>query len=161
MKKTSLFGTLALAAALLIPAALFAAPGAPGHQHGGFSAGAPGNPKKTSRTIEITMTEKDDKMLFTPARIEVKRGEQIRFVLKNAGELDHEFVLATAKENLKHAQEMLKNPDMEHDDPNAKKVLTKNNGEILWRFTKRGTFQFACLIPGHLEAGMVGTIVVK
>jgi uncharacterized cupredoxin-like copper-binding protein len=138
-----------------------AGPGAQGHSHAAFSAGQPGNSKKPSRVVEITMSEGNGKMLFSPSRIEVKRGEQVRFVLVNAGELDHEFVLATPEENLQHAEAMKKNPDMEHDDPNAKKLEPRKSGEILWRFTKRGEFQFACLIPGHLDAGMHGKIIVK
>ncbi len=133
----------------------------PGHAHTTFSAGEPGNPKRTSRTILITMREGDGKMLFAPARVEIRRGEQIRFVLTNNGELEHEFVLATTEENIKHAEEMKKNPDMEHDDPNAKRVMPKKKSEIIWRFTKAGTFEYGCLIPGHRESGMTGTIVVK
>jgi uncharacterized cupredoxin-like copper-binding protein len=81
--------------------------------------------------------------------------------LKNSGELAHEFILATTDENLKHAELMKKFPEMEHDDPNSKTLQPKGNSEIVWRFTKRGTFEFGCLIPGHREAGMTGTIVVK
>ncbi len=121
-----------------------------------FSAGEPGNPKRTARTIMVTMTERDGKMLFAPNRIEVRRGEQIRFVLANSGYLDHEFMIATPEENKKHAELMQKYPDMEHDDPNGRTVKTKQKGELIWRFTKPGTFEFACLIPGHYEAGMYG-----
>ena len=70
-------------------------------------------------------------------------------------------VLANEKDNLKHAALMQKYPDMEHDDPNAKTVQPQGKSEILWRFSKRGTFEFACLIPGHREAGMLGAIIVK
>ena len=108
-----------------------------------------------------TMREGDGKMMFVPDRVEVKRGEQIRFVLENVGELDHEFILATTKENVKHAEEMKKHPEMEHDDPNAKRLKPKKKAEILWRFTKSGQFEYGCLIPGHREAGMTGTVVVK
>jgi uncharacterized cupredoxin-like copper-binding protein len=130
-----------------------------GHTH--FSAGVPGNPKKPARVVEVTMKEGDGKMEYVPNRVEVKRGEQIRFVLRNSGELAHEFILATTDENLKHAELMKKFPDMEHDDPNSKTLQPKAGAEILWRFTKRGTFEFGCLVPGHREAGMTGTIVVK
>ena len=85
------------------------------HGHESFSAGEPGDPNKPSRTVEVLLNEMD----FTPARIEVKRGEQIRFVLRNAGTEDHEFLLATTAENLKHAELMKKHPHMEHDDPNG------------------------------------------
>ena len=151
---------------LLVASLLALAAGAlpiPSYSHDAahFSAGEPGDPKKPARVVLINMREGDGKMMFMPDRVEIKRGEQVRFMLSNSGELDHEFVLATTEENLKHAEEMKKNPDMEHDDPNAKKLEPKKNGEILWRFTKRGEFQFACLIPGHLEAGMHGKVIVK
>jgi uncharacterized cupredoxin-like copper-binding protein len=129
--------------------------------HGTFSAGEPGDPKKPARVVKVKMFEDGKKMTFEPARIEVRRGEQIRFVLENNGDEDHEFVLATIKENQKHGELMKKFPDMEHDDPNAKRVMTYGNGELLWKFTKRGEFEFACLIPGHYEAGMHGSVIVK
>jgi uncharacterized cupredoxin-like copper-binding protein len=56
---------------------------------------------------------------------------------------------------------MEKNPDMEHDDPNSKRLKPKTKGEIVWQFTEAGTFEFACLIPGHYQSGMVGVIVVE
>ena len=124
--------------------------------HGSFSAGRPGDPKKPARVVEIKMFEGSGKMGYEPARIEVRRGEQVRFVLQNDGEEDHEFILATVAENRTHAEVMKKNPDMEHDDPNAKRLLPHGHGEIVWKFTKRGTFEFACLIPGHYEKGMFG-----
>ena len=152
----------------LIGAALFAVAAAllpviPGHSHDAahFSAGEPGDPKKPARVVLVNMREGDGKMMFVPDRVEIKRGEQIRFMLSNSGQLDHEFVLATTEENLKHAEEMKKNPDMEHDDPNARRVKPKKRDEIVWRFSKAGQFEFGCLIPGHREAGMTGIIVVK
>ncbi|ARQ02161.1 cupredoxin domain-containing protein [Pseudorhodoplanes sinuspersici] len=135
----------------------------PGHSHGygGFSAGEPGNAKRAARVVQVTMRESDGKMVFVPERVEVKRGEQIRFVLRNNGALEHEFVLASREDNLKHAEEMKKNPEMEHDDPNAKRLQPRKRGELVWRFTKAGEFEYGCLIPGHREAGMIGTVVVK
>ena len=129
--------------------------------HGHFSAGEPGDPKKPARTIKVVMRGEGKKMAFEPARIAVRKGEQIRFVLENADIDDHEFVLATVEENRKHAELMKKFPDMEHDDPNAKRLAPAAHGEILWKFTKGGTFEFACLIPGHREGGMFGKVVVK
>jgi len=123
--------------------------------------GKPGDPKKPARIVQIAMSERDGKMQFIPDRIEIRRGEQVKFSLRNNGELDHELVLATLEENLKHAVEMQKNPDMEHDDPNAKRLQPKKTGEIVWQFTKAGEFDFSCLIPGHREAGMTGKIIVK
>jgi uncharacterized cupredoxin-like copper-binding protein len=156
---TSIAG-FALAAILSGP--VHAGPGAPGHSHGHQNAfGEPGDPKKPARDVVVTMKEGDGKMLFSPDKIEVKKGEQVRFKIKNDGLLDHELVLATLADNLKHAEEMKKNPEMEHDDPNAKRVAPGKQDEIVWKFTKPGTFDFSCLIPGHREAGMFGTVVVK
>jgi uncharacterized cupredoxin-like copper-binding protein len=123
--------------------------------------GKPGDPKKPARVVQVVMREQDGKMLFNPDRIRIRKGEQIRFQLRNNGEVDHEFVVGTLEENLKHMKEMEKNPDMEHDDPNAKRLKPKSAGEIVWQFTKAGTFDFSCLIPGHREAGMFGTIIVE
>jgi uncharacterized cupredoxin-like copper-binding protein len=125
------------------------------HDH--FSAGEPGDKSKPSRTIEIAMNEMD----FAPANIEVKRGEQIRFVLRNVGTEDHEFLLATTEENLKHAELMKKFPKMEHDDPNGVRVAPKKSAEIVWKFTKVGTFEYSCLIPTHRDMGMIGHVTVK
>lgn len=130
-----------------------------GHNHGqeSFAAGEPGNAKKPSRTIEVQMSE----MEYTPSRIEVKRGEQIRFVIRNVGKEDHEFLLATTEENLKHAEVMKKNPKMEHDEPNGVRLAPSKSAEIVWKFTKAGTFEYSCLIPDHRDYGMIGRIVVK
>ena len=126
-----------------------------------FSAGVPGNPKKPARTVKVIMREDGKKMLFEPAQIAVRKGEQIRFVLQNDGTESHEFVLATVEENHKHGELMKKYPKMEHADPNARRLTPYTDGEILWKFTKKGSFEFACLIPGHYEAGMHGVVTVK
>jgi len=153
MKKTTTIGIALIAlAGATVPAMSHEQ-----HGHATYSAGEPGNPKKPSRTIEVTMSE----MAFSPFRIEVKRGEQIRFIVRNAGTEDHEFLLATTEDNLKHAEVMKKNPKMEHDDPNGVRLAPKKSAEILWKFTKAGTFEYACLIPDHRDYGMTGRIIVK
>ncbi|XUM24408.1 cupredoxin domain-containing protein [Bradyrhizobium oligotrophicum S58] len=153
MKTSTAIGA-ALATALII-----AVPADAHEAHGsrGYSAGEPGDPKQPSRTIEVLLSE----MEFTPARIEVKRGEQIRFVLRNTGKEDHEFLLATKAENLKHAAVMKKHPHMEHDEPNGTRLAPNKTAELLWRFTKPGTFEYSCLIPDHRDYGMTGHVAVK
>lgn len=132
-----------------------------GHDHAEEAAyGKPGDPKKPARIVQIVFREEDGRMLFQPNNLRVRKGEQIRFQLRNNGAVDHEFVVATLDDNLKHMKEMEKNPDMEHSDPNTKRLKPKATGEIVWHFTKAGTFDFSCLIPGHRQAGMFGTIVV-
>ena len=152
MKKMALIG-----AALTTLATAPLARSHENHVHETYSAGEPGSPREPSRTIEIEM----DEMTYEPIRIEVKRGEQIRFLLHNIGTEDHEFLLATTKENLKHAEVMKKHPHMEHDDPNGVRVAPKKSAEILWKFTKPGVFEYSCLIPNHREYGMLGHVTVK
>jgi uncharacterized cupredoxin-like copper-binding protein len=78
------------------------------HEH--FSAGEPGEPKKPSRTVKITMLEEGKRMLFEPDVVEARFGEQIRFVIYNEGTWNHEFMLATKAGNRKHAHLMKKFP---------------------------------------------------
>ena len=127
-----------------------------------FAAGEPGDPRKLSRIVRISMTEKEDgRMLFGPDALTVRKGEQVRFVLSNAGKIEHEFVLDSPEGNAAHKAAMTADPAMEHHDPNARQVQPATTGEFVWRFTKAGTFEFACLIPGHFEAGMKGIVTVK
>lgn len=120
--------------------------------------GKAGDPKKVTRTVTFTMS---DKMRFDPSRVTVKRGETVRFIAKNNGKLMHEMVFGTMKELMEHAEQMKKFPDMEHDEPYMTHVAPGKTGEIIWQFTKAGEFDFACLIAGHFDAGMVGKVIVK
>jgi uncharacterized cupredoxin-like copper-binding protein len=120
--------------------------------------GREGDPAQATRTLRVDMT---DAMRFTPAHITVKRGETVKLVATNKGQVLHELVLGTADELRKHAEMMKKFPGMEHDEPHMAHVKPGKSGEIVWQFTKAGEFQFACLIPGHFEAGMVGKVTVK
>lgn len=129
--------------------------------HGESLAGEPGKKSKVTRTVQVTMKESDDgKMLYMPASVEVKEGQTVRFAIRNAGETDHEFVLDTHDEIMEHKKVMEKFPEMEHDDPNSVRLAPGKSGEIVWKFTTSGTLKFACLIPGHYEAGMHGDLTV-
>jgi uncharacterized cupredoxin-like copper-binding protein len=131
-----------------------------GHE-GESLAGEPGQKAKVTQTIQITMKETDDgKMLYIPDSIQVKEGQTVRFAIRNSGEADHEFVLDTQEEVMEHKQVMEKFPEMEHEDPNSVRLAPGRSGEIIWKFTKSGTLTFACLIPGHYEAGMRGDVSV-
>jgi uncharacterized cupredoxin-like copper-binding protein len=127
----------------------------PGHDD---AFGKPGDPARVSRTVAVEMT---DAMRFIPASIAVKKGETIRFVVKNSGQLKHEMILGTIKELREHAELMKKFPEMEHEDPNQLSLDPGKTGELVWQFTRVGTFDFACLQPGHFDAGMRGKIAVR
>ncbi len=120
--------------------------------------GIAGDAKSVRRTIEITML---DSMRFSPDKIEVKLGDIVKFVVKNTGGVMHEFVIGTSKDNAEHAALMVKFPNMEHDEPYMAHVPPGKTGEIVWQFNKAGDFDFACLIAGHYQAGMIGRIAVK
>jgi uncharacterized cupredoxin-like copper-binding protein len=129
------------------------------HSHAEESeAGMAGDPAKVSRSIEITM---DDSMRFTPAQVSVKAGETVRFFVKNSGKVPHEMVIGTTAELQEHAEMMRKMPGMQHADANMVTVAPGKRGGMVWQFTKPGRYEFACLIPGHLEAGMKGVINVE
>ena len=118
--------------------------------------GIAGDPQQ-ARTVEVRMS---DDMRFRPGRIEVREGETIRFVVRNAGKILHEMVIGTPGELAEHAALMRKFPGMEHDEPYMAHVDAGKRGGLVWNFNRPGTFQFACLIPGHFEAGMTGTLIV-
>jgi uncharacterized cupredoxin-like copper-binding protein len=101
-----------------------------------------------------------DSMRFEPAAIDVRQGETVRFVIRNDGKLMHEFVIGTKEENDRHAEQMVKFPNMEHDEPYMAHVEPGKTGEIVWTFNRPGRFYFACLIAGHYQAGMVGRLSV-
>lgn len=128
-----------------------------GHSHASL-AGKPGDPAAASRTVDVTM---DDNMRFTPRRIAVKKGETVRFFIKNTGKLPHEMVIGTRDELEAHAEMMRKTPDMPHHaEANGILLAPGQRGGLVWQFDQAGAVDFACLVPGHLEAGMVGQIEV-
>lgn len=147
---------------------------ATGHAHGERDAHAHGAPGQhadpaagptalvVSRSITVRM---DDQMRFTPASIDVKAGETIRFVVQNAGQVEHEMVLGSAAEIREHAQAM-KQGTGHHDDHShgtgaAITVAAGGQGELVVKFDQATTLEMACLIPGHYEAGMRGTVKVS
>jgi len=119
--------------------------------------GIAGDAKSVSRTIRLTM---GDNMRFSNETISVKQGETIRFIVKNSGKMLHEMVIGTKKELDEHAAMMVKFPGMEHDEPYMAHVSAGKSSQIVWTFNRPGNFDFACLIAGHYQAGMVGKINV-
>jgi uncharacterized cupredoxin-like copper-binding protein len=142
----------ALSIIVLASAAAFA-----GGTHGDNPAGEPGKAAQATRTVNVDMT---DNMRFTPAEISVRQGETVRFVVKNSGSVKHELVLGTPEELKAHYALMMKMPGMEHADGNMVSVAPGKAGEVVWRFAKAGRVDFACLQPGHYDAGMKGLVDV-
>ena len=148
-----------------------------GHGHGDASAfGQPGTAAEADRTIEVVMVDN----YFEPERLAVRAGETVRFVIRNDGEFLHEFNLGTAAMHAAHQQEMATMMEhgmltptgldhdrmqmdhgagtMDHNDPNSVLVEPGKTAELVWTFTAATDLEFACNVPGHYEAGMVGEI---
>ncbi len=146
---------LALPCVLLSLSAMAA--GSHAGNHDDSAIGKPGVASKVTRTVTVDM--KDD-MRFHSSNFNVKQGETIRFVAKNSGKVKHEMVLGTENDLKAHYEVMKKNPEMEHADDNMVTVAPGKSGEIIWQFTSAGKVDFACLQPGHFDAGMKGLVNV-
>ena len=151
--------------------------GAAGHHGAAASIGEPGNAAEVGRTIKVVMKD----TAYLPTSVKVKKGETIRFAVRNAGELVHEFNIGTAAMHAEHQKEMMKMMEsgalqadrldhskmghgaggMTHDDPNSVLLEPKQSGEVIWMFSADAELEFSCNVPGHREAGMVGPIHIQ
>lgn len=113
---------------------------------------------EATRTLEVVMS---DDMRFTPGKVSVKQGETLRIVVKNAGKIMHELVIGDPASLAEHAEMMVKFPNMEHDEPYMAHVAPGETAEIVWTFNRAGDFEFACLLPGHYQAGMLAAVSVS
>lgn len=127
------------------------------HDHGTAALGEPGKASQVTRTVQIEMR---DSMQFVPSKLQVKQGETLRIVVKNSGQLTHEIVLGSEKDLKAHAELMKKFPEMEHSEPNMLTLAAGKTGELVWKFSRAGVVNFACLQPGHFDAGMKGQVRV-
>jgi uncharacterized cupredoxin-like copper-binding protein len=139
--------------------------------------GEPGQLNEVDRTIEIKMFDN----YYEPNQIDIKKGETVKFVVKNMGELVHEFNIATKEMHIKHQPEMLKMVAMEillgdridmkkmkeaaksdhsmaHSHSNSVLLEPNKIGELIWKFTTNTSLEAACNVPGHYQSGMVAKI---
>ena len=142
--------------------------------------GEKGKSSEVNRTIEIKMYDN----YYEPHEIKIKKGETIKFIVHNYGELVHEFNIATKKMHIKHQPEMMKMVEHEILLPNKidkkkmKKMSKKDHtmghshsnsvllepnevGEIIWKFSTNVNLEAACNVPGHYETGMVADIKIN
>ena len=150
-------GYTTIVAAFLTTSATAFASGNHAGGHDESPIGKPGLSTKIQRTITIEMS---DNMRYSPENVTVNKGETIRFVVKNVGQVRHELSLGTPEELAEHLEQMKKHPEMEHDEPSKITLDPGKHGEIVWQFTQPGEVHFACLMPGHYEAGMKGKVTV-
>ena len=128
------------------------------HPAGDSAIGQPGVAARASRSVRIDM---NDRMRFSPERLAVRQGETVRLVVRNTGQVPHELSLGTLQDLLAHREQMARQPGMTHAEPNQITLAPGQQGEIVWHFSRAGTVHFACLIPGHYEAGMRGEIQIR
>lgn len=161
MKKTALLAMGLTLATSIAPALLLASPG---HENGQMAVGMPAmHSQKPTRTINVILREdydRDRPFVFEPSDLTFAKDETVRLLISNEGDETHEFAMDTIDENAEHRELMAKFPEMEHDDPNAVRLDPGEKAEIVWTFNKSGTFEFACLLPGHYEGGMYGSLIV-
>jgi len=119
--------------------------------------GRAADPARARRVVRVDM---GDEMRFSPAEISVRKGDTVRFEIRNTGKLVHEMVLGTMVELRAHADMMAKHPGMEHDAPYMVHVAPGKSGKMGWQFTQEGEFYYGCLVAGHFEAGMLGKVKV-
>lgn len=117
-----------------------------------------GDPRKVKRVISIDMS---DTMRFFPSELRAKRGDTVRFELRNSGELQHGMVIGSMDDLKKHAALVKRKGGVDHADRNAVHAAPGEKAHMVWQFTKPGEFYYGCLVPGHFDAGMIGTIVVR
>jgi len=142
--------------------------------------GEKGDPNKIDRVVNIKMYDN----YYEPNVIKIKKGETIKFVVENLGDLVHEYNIGTKEMHIKHQPEMQKLIDHEillvdkidkvkmkkmskmdhslgHSHANSIMLEPKKTGEIIWKFTKDFNLEMACNIPGHYETGMVGNFILN
>ena len=132
-----------------------------GHEAQAIVYGGPAKAAEATRTVAITMAD----ISFTPTLVQVKKGEVVRFVVKNTGQIAHEFSIGDAASQAAHLAMMEKAMESgkEVHHVHATNLVSVDPGktrELTWRFSDAGTFEYDCNMPGHFEAGMTGKIVV-
>ena len=129
---------------------------------GGGEYFAFGHPGRGNGPVHVIHIRALDTLRFDPSRIVVARGETVKFVVTNAGKLAHEFVIGDAAEQAAHEKEMQATPgmSMEHD-VNGISLPPGQTRDLVWTFTRDGTVEYACHVPGHFAAGMLGKIIIK
>lgn len=130
-----------------------------GHAQGGHAAsavGAPGDPNQVTRIFDVKLLD-SMRFAFSP-KMQLKRGDVVRFVVRNTGAIQHEFSIGSAAEQEAHRAMMRQMPNMVHEDANSVTVEPGQTRELVLAFTGESQVVFACNIPGHSEAGMTASV---
>ena len=140
--------------------------------------GEKGDINDVTKVITVKMFDN----YYDPNQITVKKGETVKFIVKNMGELVHELNIATKEMHIQHQPEMAKmaeheilladridknkmkemakmNHAMAHKHANSVLLEPNDTGEIIWKFSTSAKLEIACNVPGHYEAGMIAKII--
>lgn len=132
---------------------------ADGHVDDDFAWGEPASADAADRIVEVEML---DTLEFSPASIAVSVGETVTFRVTNTGDLPHDFTLGDSHTQAAHEAEMAEGMSEDaHAEPNVLSLDAGETGELTWRFTAPDTIQYGCHVPGHYDAGMVGTLTIE
>ena len=170
--------------AALAPHLADAGPGKKGHAHGHSAhkpgshadhvmtpehiahGGMPGSAADVKRTIVVVAKDTE----FNLRKIQVKAGETIRFVIKNKGELVHEFTIGPPDAQKAHQAEMMKMMEaghlmadkvvgkMDHNHGNSALVEPGKQAEVIWMFAKNESLEFGCNVPRPLRSRHEGQV---
>jgi uncharacterized cupredoxin-like copper-binding protein len=131
-----------------------------------LSACSPAVPKAgtsaSPRTVDLTMT---DQMSFDPTRIQVRRGETVRFVVRNVSNEAHEAYIGTDEEQRLH--ETVHTGLGSGDQTTTTHmgygvhVAPLGTGELVATFDQAYAYVIGCHYPGHYAAGMRAVIEVS
>lgn len=131
--------------------------GKEGEQAKVFAFGQPGNEKSVSRTVQIDI---HDDAGFSPRSLKLRPGETVRFVVRNLGNVKHEFRIGDPEYQRAHEDMVRSMPGMEHDDPNAIVVAPGDTGWIIWEFGGGPVVELACHLSGQYQSGKVTSISI-
>lgn len=152
MNTKSIF--IAMLMVTLFPIGAALAQMAPMNMAQSFAFGQPGQEAQVTKTIHV---EANDQMRLKFDSMNIRRGDVVKFVVKNVGQVPHEFAIGDEAFRREHMQEM-KQPmaGMEHADPNVVSLKPGETKTLIWGFDHLRTrnIMFACYVPGHYEAGM-------
>lgn len=124
-----------------------------------LSACAAAAPDSTSvREVSVTMT---DELRFEPGVVTVSTGETVRFVVHNAGDVDHEFLIGDEAAQAEFGAEMAKGHEGAHVGGAGIALGPGESGAFAYTFDQPGELLIGCHEPGHYDGGMVASITVQ
>lgn len=104
--------------------------------------------------IEVRML---DELRYDPDHFTVSAGDVVRFKVRNAGSVPHEFFIGDQAAQ----REMGESHSEGHESATGLTLPPGGEGELEYRFDAPGELLVGCHEPGHYEGGMVATITIE